>query len=231
MNEEISVTLVNNTSLVQPVSLFTEVFAIPQNLVAANNTFSWDLTNEFFFWGFETPTAQIQYSTTPTNSLTPYTSTGALPSQNVNGVVSALNTLGIGTFTSIGNIVSVQSSNFFYGGLNLSPDFLISITSNTPNVAPAITITVNGNNILSLPSGTNSNTALYGVAQGGDNISVGYSAGAGAISWAIGIQQNQAPPNPPINIFTNSGAGAITSFAGFSFPTNGQILITLVITP
>jgi hypothetical protein len=231
MNEEISVTLVNNTSLVQPVSLFTEVFGIPQNLVSGSNTFSWNLSSESYFWGFTSATASIQYATTPTNNLTPYTTTGVLPSLDITGLVTALNGLGIGTFTATGNTLSIQSSAYFFGNLILSPDFNISVTSNTVSGYPALTVSVNGNNVLTIPSATNVSTDLLLVAQGGDNIAVGYSAGAGATSWNIGIAQNQPPPTPPIPIFSNSGVGATLSSYSFPFPANGQILITFITTP
>lgn len=231
MNEEISVTIRNNTSQVQPVTLFTEQFAIPSNLTGGQTQiYSWDLSNESFFYSFDSPIAQIQIDTSPINGLTPYTFTGALPTNDISGLVAALNLLGLGTFTNVGSILTVTSSIYFYGSLLLTQDIYQSVTSSTANVQPALQLIVNGTLTTTIPSGVNVNIPTSGISSN-DIIQVLYNVGAGAISWVIQIENYLPPPALPINIFNQTGVGAFSGSYTFSYPNSGNIQITLNITP
>jgi len=232
MNEEISVTLRNNTNQIQPVNLFTEIFAIPSNITGgATNIYSWDLSTESFNTYFNSTFANIQYSTSPITNLTPSTSTGILPTNDINGLVTELNLLGVGTFTSVGNIISVTSSTYFFGTLSVSAEIYSSVSSTTPSVQPALEIFVNGTLFLSVLSGISSNNVLSGGINAGDTILVNYNVGAGAITWLI-IIENYIPPYPTfINLLNQTGAGAFSGSFTFTYPSSGNISITLNIVP
>lgn len=226
MNEEISVTIKNNTSVAQPVTLFTEFFAIPANI--SGTTYSWDISGESFFYGLVTPTVNIQYDTVPVTNLTPYTSLNLL-SNTVAGVVAALNTLNIGTFYSVGNTIYVASSVYYFGGLILSPTFYTQITSAIPNgLTPAIDIWVNGSSVQTVPSGTSTIvTNPFGAA--GDTIQVFYTAGVTATNWQITIDWYQ-PNNVISNLYTDAGVGANSDSHIFIYPPNGSVVITYTVT-
>jgi len=233
MNEEISVTLNNNTNQVQPITLFTEIFNIPDNI---NSYGFWDVSEDSFEWGAATATAKIQIDTTPISFATPYVVTGALLTNDANGLVTALNALGQGIFSNNNNVISVvqQTNNlgqpFFYGTLLVSPTFSITVTSSVPNgIIPAIQLNIGVViNAFSIASGiTTTQTPSYQNIEG-EPITVLYSAGAGATSWAIIIQWYQA--NGVVTpLFINTGLGAVSSSYFFNYPQTGNIVINFSI--
>lgn len=232
MNEEISVTLRNNTNQIQPVSLFTEIFAIPSNMTGGStNIYSWNLSSESFAYFFSSTTVQIQVDTVPITNTSPYY-VATLGTTNVFGVVSALNTLGFDTFSNIGNIINVTSSGtYYYGQLRLSPPFLCQVTSNTPAIGlpNALQVSVNGTSIISVANGISQNVSSF-IGNAGDNVTVQYRAGVGALTWSISIT-NYTAPLVFSTIFTNNGIGATIQSYSFTYPQQGNILIILGITP
>lgn len=232
MNEEISVTLRNNTNQIQPVTLFTEAFAIPNNITGGQTQiYSWDISSESFAYFFSSTVVQIQVDTVPITNTSPiYVAT--LGSTNVSGVVSALNTLGFDTFSNIGNLINVTSNGtYYYGKLYLSPPFLYQVTSNTPAIGlpNALEVSLNGTNIVSIANGINANLASS-VGTAGDSVTIQYRAGAGALSWSISIT-NYTTPLVFSTIFTNNGIGATIQSYSFTYPQQGNVLIILGITP
>jgi hypothetical protein len=232
MNEEISVTLINNTTSVQPVILFTEIFSIPPNLTGGQEQiYSWNISGESYAYFFSSTVVQIQIDTVPiTNSSPIYVQ--PLSSLDVSGVVTALNSIGLGTFTNVGNTILVTSSgNYFYGNLSLSPPLIYQVTSNTPAVGlpPALEVSVNGSVVASIPNGINAQlVSSVGVA--GDTIDVQYRVGAGALSWGFSIT-NYTTPVIFNTIYSTGGVGATLQNFTFTYPTQGNIFINLGITP
>jgi hypothetical protein len=225
MNEEISVTIKNNTPLVQPVTLFTEIFNIPSNIVGS--TYTWDISGESYFYGIVPPTINVQYDTVPITGLTPYT-TATLPTNDIAGVVSALNSLNIGTFASSGNVIYVSSSIYFFGNLILSPSFYTQVVSSIPNGLPAIEIFRNAVSIQTVASGI-STVATTSLGSAGDTIVVNYSSGVTATNWNITIDWYQ-PNNVITNIYTDFGVGANFDNHTFFYPAQGNIVISFLIT-
>lgn len=220
MNEEISVTLTNNTNQIQPVSLFTEPFAIPNNL---NSYGFWDISAESFFFGSAPQVAQIVINNV--------TYSPALPTLDADGLVSALNSLGLGTFTNTNNIISVipPSDNFTYTNLTLTPNFNVNVFSVVPNFFDAIFILPPA--LLQIPSGTTTTANLYyGASQVVNQlITVNYSAGVTATSWNLSINWYQ-PNGIVTNIFQNNGVGFVLTNTSFIYPSVGNIGITYVLT-
>jgi len=228
MNEEISVTLRNNTNQIQPVNLFTEIFAIPQNLVGDG---FWDISGESFFYSnLFSQLSYIQIDTTPITILTPYTTTSALSTLNADGVVQALNNLGQGTFTNNNNIISVVGlPNLYYGNIRITPAAIIEVNSNTISANPALQLVVNGTPFITLPSGVNAGGGTFD-AFSGDSILINYQVGVLATNWTFTISWYQ-PNGIVTNLFSNSGVGAIVSSYSFTFPSTGNIYAFLDITP
>lgn len=225
MNEEISVTITNNTPLVQPVTLFTEIFAIPSNI--SGRTYNWDISGESYFYGIVTPTINIQYDTVPVTGLTPYTSAN-LTTNDINGVISALNSLNIGTFASAGNVIYVSSSIYYFGNLAISPSFYTQVVSSIPNAQPAIDIWVNGSSVQTIPSGI-STVATTSLGSSGDNIQVFYTSGVTATNWQITIDWYQAN-NVITNLYTDFGVGANSDSHIFFYPAQGNVVISYLVT-
>lgn len=223
MNEEISVTLTNNTNQVQPVSLFTEAFAIPTNLSSYG---FWDVSGESFFWGTAPQIATININNVLINTTT-------LPTPDADGLVVALNLLGQGVFTNTNNIISVipPSNSFTYTNLTITPSFTISVFSNVPNFFNAIDVFINLGLVISVPSGVTTTTNPFYSANlvVNKNILVQYSAGVTATSWGIFINWYQTN-GITTNLFTNNGSGVINSGFNFIYPSTGNIGITLIIT-
>jgi hypothetical protein len=234
MNEEISVTLTNNTNEVQSVTLFTEPFAIPNNI---NSYGFWDISQESFFYTLPStpppviiPNVKIKISTLPITNATPFTIV-ALPTTNVEGVVLALNSINQGVFSNNNNVISVASqNNLFYGDLRLSPDFVFNVTSNVPNgLIPAISLSIGiVPNVFDIPSGITTNQTYDNIILSGQTVTVGYSAGGGAIFWGITITQYNANGLATI-LFTNNGIGVGGGSYSFTYPQNGNIGVTLSI--
>jgi hypothetical protein len=223
MNEEISVTLTNNTNQVQPVSLFTEAFAIPNNL---NSYGFWDVSGESFFFGTAPQIATILINGVNFNTTT-------LPTPDADGLVVALNLLGQGVFTNTNNIISVipPSNNFTYSNLTITPSFTVQVFSSTPNFFNAIDVFANLGLLFSIPSGVNNTGNYYYTSANivNANILVQYSAGITATSWGIFIDWYQ--PNGLItNLLTNSGLGGVNTGFNFTYPSTGNIRISLIIT-
>jgi len=234
MNEEISVTLNNNTNEIQLVTLFTEPFAIPNNI---NSYGFWDVSQESFFYTIPStpppviiPNVKIKISTTPITNATPFTIV-PIPETNVEGVVLALNSIGQGIFSNNNNIISVATqNNLFYGDLRLSPDFVFNITSNVPNgLIPAISLSIGiVPNVFSIASGITTNQTYDNPIVIGQTATIGYSSGGGALFWGITITLYQADGSATI-LFTNNGIGATGGSFSFTYPQNGNIGVTLSI--
>lgn len=230
MNEEISVTLRNNTSQIQPVSLFTEAFAIPSNITGGNSQiFSWDISSETYTWLFSAPAVRIKIDTIPINNSSPTYSAPVL-SFFTTSVVSALNTLGFDTFTNIGDIISVNGNGtYFYGELALSPSFSINVNSTVPAIGlpPALEVLVNGNVVFVIGNGISIIDNIYFTGRAGDSVVVNYRAGAGATNWAIDIANYQGLFID--FLLSTSGVGAVISSFSFTYPPQGNMLIQLTI--
>lgn len=233
MNEEISVTLRNNTNQIQPVTLFTEIFAIPSNITGGQTQiYNWDISSESFAYFTSPQGLSIQIDTVPINNSSPVYS-AALSTLDVSGVVSALNTLGFGTFTSFGNIISITSNGtYYYGQLQLSPPFVFQVTSNTPAVGlpPALEVLLNGNSIFVAANGISTSGSSFS-GSAGDSVVVNYRAGAGATNWVLLIENYLPTPLPPVNIYNIGGSSAIIGTFSFTYPSQGNVLISLSITP
>jgi len=226
MNEEISVTLRNNTTSVQPVTLFTEQFAIPPNINNGGgiDTYLWDLSSENFQYplGFGSQQIVIFINAIGYNTF--------LPTLSVAGLVTALNGLGFDTFTSVGDVISVSSNTNNYGELRVSPNISIQNVGSTVSPFPAVDLFVNGILTASVLSGTTNGTGTY-AGSSGDNITVNYSVGAGAINWNLNIQNLLISPAPPVTIFNISGVGSTVNSTNFTYPPSGSVYVVLTVNP
>lgn len=115
----------NNTGVDTPVNLFQNAF-VPSN-INARTTYTWDITAATFpFINYVT----IQAKGSASSNFKLYTLTGAFT--NASTIVAALNTLGIGIFTTYvlgGNtFITTQNDTIIYGDIDItnSQGFTIS---------------------------------------------------------------------------------------------------------
>jgi surface protein len=123
----INLKLTNNTPLNQEVSIFG-VIANPNTANNINNLYQFDLTGQSFV---AINSVSITYA--PTSTLYYTTATASVTTQNIQGVVDALNTLNIGVFSVLGNIINVASNLFIYQNITVGLPFVS--TWNTTNTS------------------------------------------------------------------------------------------------
>jgi surface protein len=143
--KDINLKIVNNTNTKQDVSLFGSIFN-PNSANNINNLYQFDLTGQSFVGIIS---VSITYA--PSNTMVFTATTVAVSSQSIQGVVSALNTLGIGVFTVSGNIISVASNDYIYQNITFGLPFIstwdTSLTSGITTASNEIQLPlVNGSN-------------------------------------------------------------------------------------
>ena len=124
---QINLRVVNNTALPQPVS----ILGVVANNNSANNSnilYEFNLTGQSF-----TGITNLNISISNTSNPTVVVNSAQVLTENIQGVVDALNTLNQGIFSYSGNIIYVSSSYYIYGALEIISNIFISVwtTSNT----------------------------------------------------------------------------------------------------
>ena len=127
--DSIKLRIINNTSTPQGVSLFG-VIRNPNSANYINNLYQFNLTGQSFVG-----IVSVSITYAPTNTMVYTTTSVSVTLQSIQGVVNALNTLGIGVFSYSGNIISVASNLYVYQNITFGLPFVstwdTTITSGT----------------------------------------------------------------------------------------------------
>jgi surface protein len=116
--DSIKLRIINNTSTPQGVSLFG-VIRNPNSANYINNLYQFDLTGQSFVG-----IVSVSITYAPTNTMVYTTTSVSVTLQSIQGVVNALNTLGIGVFSYSGNIISVASNLYVYQNITFGLPFV-----------------------------------------------------------------------------------------------------------
>jgi hypothetical protein len=113
LESQINLKITNNTALAQPVSILG---VIPNNNTANNNNllYQYDLTGQSFV-----AITNVQIIIENIVTLNPINYSAVVTTQNIQGVVDALNTLNQGIFSYSGAIIYVTSDYYIYGKMTL----------------------------------------------------------------------------------------------------------------
>jgi surface protein len=152
LKSQINLKITNNTSLSQNV----DILGVIPNSYSANNSnilYNFDMSSVSFL---NVNSVFITY--TSTSNPTPITTSVSVATSNIQGVVDALNTLGIGIFNYSGTTIYVSSSIYIYSNISIYNLPFIS-SWNTANVSGGSS----ASNQIQLPlvSGGNYNFIAY----------------------------------------------------------------------
>jgi len=120
MNKNINLRIVNNTSLEQEIS----ILGVVPNLNSANNVnnlYAFDTTGQNFVG-----ITSVSITFTTVNNPTPTNLIAQVNQSSLQGVVDALNTLSVGVFSFVGNIIYVQNDFYIYTGIFIGFPFVSS---------------------------------------------------------------------------------------------------------
>jgi surface protein len=130
VKDEISIKLVNNTPYPQNAIVFGTV----PNLQSPNqneNLYVFTVTSEDYL-----SLENISIAISNTSNLIPVTYTLLLLSDDIQGIVNALNTLNMGIFQYVGTTIYVSSPYYIYGALNVNSTVAGFVSTwNTANVS------------------------------------------------------------------------------------------------
>lgn len=206
MNEQLSLTMQNNTACYQPVTLFGNTFDIPANQLpsAAGRTYSYDISNESFYFGTLPQTLEVEFSsTTPP----PYTSAiPALGSLDAAGVAAALSSVAGDTFTANGSVVSSSLTSNYYRNLSVSPSVIANTNSTLSNIYNILEVYADNVLVYSIASNTGNVTTGVRNIPDGATIDVVFASDIAAISWGISIDIYTDPVTFS-NVYSNAGVG------------------------
>lgn len=140
LSSEINLSLVNNTTLAQTINIMGSV--TPQGFANnSNDLYEYDLSSDSFT---NLSSVTILIATSPDPTFVAYTA--PVQSDNVEGIVYALNTLNKGIFQNSGDIVYVSGSDYSYSNLVVNSSTSSSIILGTTGLNPiGITIDSAGN--------------------------------------------------------------------------------------
>lgn len=217
MNEQLSLRMQNNTSCYQPVTLFGNTFDVPANQLPspAGRTYSYDISNESFYFGTTPQIMGVEYSLT-----TPPPYTNAIPplgSLDAAGVASALSSVAGDTFTANGNVITSALTTNYYGNISVSPSVIANTTSTVSNIYNILEVYANNILVYSIASNTGAATNAVRDIPDGANIDVVFASDVAALSWGITIDI-YTDPFTSVPVYSNAGAG----FALINVPTFAQ---------
>lgn len=223
MQEKLFLNLVNTTSAPQQVSLFNNPFNQVNNPSATNTQplYKWDVTS-FTFTSEQT--VSIQYKPVGASSFA--TVSAAIEASTINSVVSALNSLDIGTFytyTSGGNTyVAIYSEGYVYENLNIydSVNVNVQMTLVDGDVQGVGQFTIKASNQVSPPpngfvyfSTINSNNSFISDTTVAPSITIIFSLASNLFTKYFKVYQN--------GILIDSQSGTYTSaYNPFIYPAN-----------
>jgi len=125
-SQQINLKVVNNTALPQPVSILS---IVPNSNSASNNNILYEFNfSAQSYVGVTNINAYISNTSNPT--VIAYNA--PVLSQNIQGVVDALNTLNQGLFTFNGTTIYVSSNYYIYSNLSISGSSIFGTTGTTP---------------------------------------------------------------------------------------------------
>lgn len=205
-NEQLSLRMQNNTSCYQPVTLFGNTFDIPANQQPslAGRTFSYDISNESFYFGTLPQTLEVQFSAT---APPPYSSAiPALVSLDAAGVAAALSSIAGDTFTANGNVITSNTSTNYYGNMSVSPSVISNTNSTVSNVYNIVEVYADAQLIYSIASNTGVVTNGVRSIADGAIIDVVFASDVAALSWGITIDR-YTDPVTSVPIYSNAGVG------------------------
>lgn len=126
LKSQINLKVVNNT----PYSQVVDILSVLPNRNSANESnglYTFDMSSVSF-----SGVISVNITYTTTSNPTPVTLTAPVSTQNIQGVVDALNTLGIGIFNYSGTTIYVPSSIYTYSNITIGLPFVSTWnTSNT----------------------------------------------------------------------------------------------------
>jgi surface protein len=125
--KSINIKITNNTSFNQDISILG-IIPNPNSANDSNNLYSFDLSTQIFVL---VNSVSITYAST--SNPTPTTLTASVLVSSIQGVVDALNTLGIGLFNYSGTTIYVSSSIYTYSNITIGFPFVS--TWNTTNTS------------------------------------------------------------------------------------------------
>lgn len=229
-DDSFSIVLKNNTSSVVKANILGATTNLKDN---ANSTisFTYNLSGETYSSTFIT----IEYRVVGASVY--QTATLPLQQQNIQGVVDALNALGIGTWFYSGNIVKTYNNKYQFGNLFVSVSGIATVSYewNSENmVGGQLTVLVNGFTFYTNPATPpffdagliNDFTAI----NLGDTIDFQGSTPAGAIvtSGTAGVSTND--PAYPDGTFAQPYTNSLSVPYSFNFTINGFYTYSLFCT-
>lgn len=126
LKSQINLKVVNNTPYSQVVDILS-VLPNPNSANESNGLYTFDMSSVSF-----SGVISVNITYTTTSNPTPVTLTAPVSTQNIQGVVDALNTLGIGIFNYSGTTIYVPSSIYTYSNITIGLPFVSTWnTSNT----------------------------------------------------------------------------------------------------
>ena len=123
--ETISLNVKNNTNLPQNANMLggtQDPLGVPPHTL-----YQWDLTGESYYGN-----VSVSIVISSTSNPTPVVYTVPVNGYNINAVLGALNSLGLGIFQVSGNIIYVSNDYYIYGALSVLSTAFVS-TWNTSN--------------------------------------------------------------------------------------------------
>jgi len=118
MKKNINLKIVNNTSLEQQISILG-VIPNPISANNVNNLYSFDTIGQNYIG-----ISSVSVTFTTIDNPTPTTLLAQVNESSIQGVVDALNTLGIGIFSFSGTIIYVSNDFYIYSGISIGLPFV-----------------------------------------------------------------------------------------------------------
>jgi len=195
--KSINLKIQNNTPIRQSISILG---VVPNPLSANNikNLYAFDLSQQNF-----TAVNSVTIIFTTLNNPTPTTLVAQVLQSNIQGIVDALNTLGVGFFTFSGNTIYVQNDFYIYSNLVTSLPFVSSWDTTQTSIGSS------GSNQVALPLKNNGNYNFF-------------------VDWGDGNTDQITSWNQPEVVHTYSSSGIYTitidnGFCeGFAFENTGD---------
>jgi surface protein len=193
----INLKIQNNTPIPQTISILGNI----PNLMSANNIknlYVFDLSQQNF-----TAVNSVTIIFTTVNNPTPTTLVAQVLQSNIQGVVEALNTLGVGIFTFSGSTIYVQNDFYIYSNLVTGLPFVSSWDTTQTSIGSS------GANQVALPLKSNGNYNFF-------------------VDWGDGNTDQITSWNQPEVVHTYSSSGIYTITIdngiceGFAFENTGD---------
>jgi hypothetical protein len=127
LKSQINLRITNNTSFNQ----FVDILSVIPNPLSANESnglYNFDMSSVNFL-----ALSSFTITYTSTSNPTPVTISLSVSTQNIQGFVDALNTLGIGIFNFSGTTIYVSSSIYVYSNITIGGSSILGVTGTDPS--------------------------------------------------------------------------------------------------